>query len=191
VGGTRPVHVDFRLVAATNRDLQAAIAAGAFRRDLYYRLNVVSLALAPLRDRREDIVPLANWFLRRHRDAAARPIAGFSPDALTALSTYDWPGNVRELENAVEYAVILGQEAMIGPDDLPDAVAEGLVAGGRTRPVTLRFRDTIERAKVDLVTRALEESRGNHTAAARLLGLHPNYLHRLLRNLKMRPARTP
>ncbi len=108
VGGTRPVHVDFRLLAATNRDLMAAIDEGRFRHDLYYRLNVVSLEMPSLRERREDVAPLADWFLRRHRDKARRHLAGFSPDVVEALSAYDWPGNVRELENAIEHAVILG-----------------------------------------------------------------------------------
>jgi transcriptional regulator with GAF, ATPase, and Fis domain len=193
VGGTRPLQVDFRLLAATNRDLKAAIDEGAFRRDLYYRLNVVSLAMPPLRERRDDIVPLADWFLGRHRDKAARQLSGFSPEALFALTAYDWPGNVRELENAVEHAVILGQDETIGLDDLPDVVAERLVSdtgsGGSGGAARLPFRESIEHAKVELVTKALEESGGNHTAAAHLLGLHPNYLHRLIRNLQMRPAR--
>ena len=188
VGGTRSVRVDFRLLAATNRDLKAAIDEGVFRRDLYYRLNVVSIAMPPLRERRDDIVLLAAWCLGRHRDTATRRLSGFSPEALAALSAYDWPGNVRELENAVEHAVILGQDETIGLDDLPDIVAERLVSDAEGRAtLRLRFRDSIEQAKVVLVTKALDESGGNHTAAAHLLGLHPNYLHRLIRNLRMRP----
>jgi len=189
VGGTRPVHVDFRLLAATNRDLKSAVEQGTFRRDLYYRLNVVSLEMPPLRDRREDLVALAGWFLRRHRDKAGRQISGFSPEVLAALATYDWPGNVRELENAIEHAVILGQDSTIALDDLPDAVAGQSTAdrgsGGVDRG---GFRESIEQAKVALVRNAFAESGGNHTAAARLLGLHPNYLHRLMRNLKIRTA---
>jgi Nif-specific regulatory protein len=189
VGGTKPVRVDFRLLAATNRVLKAAIDEGRFRQDLYYRLNVVSLEMPPLRDRREDVVPLADWFLRRHRDKARRHLSGFSPDVLEALSTYEWPGNVRELENAVEHAVILGLEESIVLDDLPDVVAGRFASSGpgeARAPVT--FREAIEQAKVDLISNALKENGGNHTAAARQLGLHPNYLHRLIRNLKMRRA---
>jgi transcriptional regulator with GAF, ATPase, and Fis domain len=189
VGGTRPIHVDFRLLAATNRDLAAAIDEGGFRRDLYYRLNVVSLSMPPLKERRDDLGPLAHWFLRRHRGKSQRVISGFSPEALAALSAYEWPGNVRELENAVEYAVILGQDETIGLDDLPDVVAEQLTSHPDGAAARFRFRDAIERAKTALVTEALEASGGNHTAAAHLLGLHPNYLHRLIRNLKMRPRR--
>jgi len=186
VGGTRPVHVDFRLLAATNRDLKAAIDEGRFRHDLYYRLNVVSLEMPPLRERRDDVAPLAAWFLKRHRDKARRTLSGFSPEALEALTAYDWPGNVRELENAVEHAVILGLEDSIVLDDLPEAVAGRFspADSGERQPGS--FREAVEQAKVDLVTRALKESHGNYTAAARQLGLHPNYLHRLIRNLKMK-----
>jgi len=187
VGGTRPVHVDFRLLAATNRDLIAAIDQGRFRHDLYYRLNVVSLEMPSLRERREDVAPLADWFLRRHRDKARRHLSGFSPDVLEALSAYDWPGNVRELENAIEHAVILGLEDSIVLDDLPDVVA-GRFAPSRpgAQPAPVTFREAIEQAKVDLIAKALKESGGNHTTAARQLGLHPNYLHRLIRNLGIR-----
>jgi transcriptional regulator with GAF, ATPase, and Fis domain len=189
VGGTKSVRVDFRLLAATNRDLKTAIDEGRFRQDLYYRLNVVSLEMPPLRDRREDVVPLADWFLRRHRDKARRHLSGFSPDVLEALSTYDWPGNVRELENAIEHAVILGLEESIVLDDLPDVVAGRFASSGPGEPrAPVTFREAIEQAKVDLISNALKENGGNHTAAARQLGLHPNYLHRLIRNLKMRRA---
>jgi transcriptional regulator with GAF, ATPase, and Fis domain len=187
VGGTRPVQVDFRLLAATNRDLKAAIDEGRFRQDLYYRLNVVALEMPPLRERAEDVPALADWFLRRHRDQSRRPLKGFSPEVLEALSAYDWPGNVRELENAVEHAVILGVEDAIVLDDLPDEVAGRFALRGsaepRSRPT---FRKAIEQAKIDLIAGALKESGDNHSAAARQLGLHPNYLHRLMRNLKMR-----
>jgi len=187
VGGTRPVRVDFRLLAATNRDLTAAITESRFRHDLYYRLNVVSLEMPPLRERREDVAPLANWFLQRHRDKARRHVSGFSPEVVEALSTYEWPGNVRELENAVEHAVILGLEESILLDDLPDAVAGRFASSASSgRPSRLRFRDAIERTKMDMITAALTASGGNHAAAARQLGLHPNYLHRLIRTFKIR-----
>jgi Nif-specific regulatory protein len=189
VGGTRRVQVDFRLVAATNCDLGAAIESGAFRRDLYYRLNVVSLAMPPLRERRGDIPLLASFFVRRHGDKAKRPVSGFSAEALACLAAYDWPGNVRELENAIEQAVVLGSDALIAPEDLPDAVAE---AGSSGPPMgaggSMRFHDAIKQAKKDLILRAVEEAGGNYNAAARLLGLHPNYLHRLIRNLELKAA---
>jgi transcriptional regulator with GAF, ATPase, and Fis domain len=188
VGGTKPVRVDFRLMAATNRDLKAAIDSGGFRRDLYYRLNVVSLSIPQLRDRREDVPLLASWFLRRHSDRAKRQVAGFSPEALACLMAYEWPGNVRELENAVEHAVVLGQDLLILSEDLPDAVAEAASSATAT-DASLHFHTAIQRAKKDLIVRAVQEAGGNYSAAARLLGLHPNYLHRLSRSLQLKPAR--
>jgi len=184
VGGTKALHVDFRLVAATNRDLKAAIDAGLFRADLFYRLNVVSLAMPPLRDRRDDIPSLAHAFLRRQAANTTRVVTGFSVEALACLTAYDWPGNVRELENAVEHAVVLGQDALIQADDLPDVVAESAAPAAAAAAVAAsRFHESIRQAKKDLIVRALQESGGHPSAAARSLGLHPNYLHRLIRNL--------
>jgi two-component system, NtrC family, response regulator HydG len=191
VGGTREVHVDFRLVAATNRDLVSAIEAGLFRRDLYYRLNVVSLSMPPLRERRDDIPLLAHAFLRRQSENAKREILGFSDEALACLTAYDWPGNVRELENAIEHAIVLGRDSFIRPDDLPDAVAESAaVSGSGAGAGPLRFHDAVRRTKIDVIERALAQAGGHPNAAARLLGLHPNYLHRLIRNLQLRSGRT-
>jgi transcriptional regulator with PAS, ATPase and Fis domain len=191
VGGTRQVRVDFRLVAATNRDLVAAIDGGAFRRDLYYRLNVESLSMPPLRERREDIALLANTFLRRQSEKAKRQVVGFSDEALACLMGYDWPGNVRELENAIEHAVVLGQDSLVRPDDLPEAVAEaGSSTSSSAASGTLGFHEAVRRTKIDVIERALAQSGGHPVAAARLLGLHPNYLHRLIRNLQLKNGRT-
>ena len=189
VGGTKCVKVDFRLLAATNRDLEEAIEAGQFRRDLFYRLNVVSLALPALHDRRADIPLLAGWFIRRYASKAKRAVAGFSSDALACLTAYEWPGNVRELENAIEHAVVLGLDPVIARDDLPDAVAEAgspTGAGTAAHPAAARFHDTIKQTKKDLIIRAVGEADGNYNAAARLLGLHPNYLHRLIKNFQLK-----
>ena len=190
VGGTRSIAVDFRLLAATNCDLEQAIAAGTFRRDLYYRLNVVSLAVPALRERPEDIPLLADHFARRHAASMKRRVTGVSADALTYLMAYDWPGNVRELENAIERAVVLGSTDLIVPDDLPEALIEagpataaGAVAGLGGTP----FHDAIRQAKKELIVKAFAAARGSYSAAARLLGLHPNYLHRLVRNLNLKP----
>jgi Nif-specific regulatory protein len=191
VGGTRPVHVNFRLIAATNRDLEAAIAAGAFRRDLYYRLNVISLETPPLRERPEDIPVLAYFLARRHAQALNRPIFGISAEAMACMTAYEWPGNVRELNNAIEHAVVLGSTPSILPEDLPDAVAEAIVPPAASAPDAANagvehFHDAVKRAKRDLIRKAIEHSGGNYSAAARLLGLHPNYLHRLVRNLHLK-----
>ncbi len=122
VGGTRPIKLDVRLIAATNRDLKEASRTGAFRSDLYYRLNVVSLHMPALRERREDIPLLAAFFAAQHGEKVKRRVAGISPEAQACLLRYDWPGNVRELENAIERAVVLGSTEVILAEDLPDSI---------------------------------------------------------------------
>jgi two-component system, NtrC family, response regulator HydG len=188
VGGTRRVSVDFRLIAATNRNLEEAIAQGAFRRDLYYRLNVVALAMPPLRERPEDIPLLAQYFIRHHAGRVKRRVSGIAPAALACLSKYDWPGNVRELENAIERAVVLGSTDLILLEDLPDAVVDAGAESTTAVPASTssRFHDVITQSKKDLILRVFEQAGGNYTAAAQLLGLHPNYLHRLIRNLNLK-----
>ena len=190
VGGTRRVAVDFRLIAATNRNLEEAIVQGTFRRDLYYRLNVVALVMPSLRDRADDIPLLAQYFIRRHAGRVKRRVSGISPAALACLIKYDWPGNVRELENAIERAAVLGSTDVILLEDLPDAVVEaGAEAAGSTpTAASLRFHDVITQSKKDLILQVFEKAGGNYTAAAQLLGLHPNYLHRLIRNLNLKAS---
>ncbi len=183
VGGTRPVRVDFRLIAATNRDLESAARAGAFRQDLYYRLNVVSLVLPPLRERREDIPLLAEYFVRKHAARSGRRVDAIEPEALSRLSRYDWPGNVRELENAIEQALALGVSAHITAEDLPSNLT---AQSSPPHPSSLNYHATIEGTKRDLILRAFAEAEQNHSAAARLLGVHPNYLHRLVKNFDLR-----
>ncbi len=193
VGRPRKVRVDFRLVAATNRDLKSSSAAGTFRRDLYYRINVVSIDLPPLRDRRDDIPLLASYFARKHGEQAKRRISGFSAEALRCLTAYDWPGNVRELDNAIERAVVLGSTPLILPEDLPDAVVEAAPSNGGSAAAAASseiagFHETVKQAKKDVIVRAVEHAGGNYTAAARMLGVHPNYLHRLIKNLQLKAA---
>jgi transcriptional regulator with GAF, ATPase, and Fis domain len=125
VGGTLTVKLDIRLVAATNRDLEDEVRKKTFRQDLYYRLNVVTLKSPPLRDRTEDIIPLASHFARRFAERCGRPISGISPEARAYLLSYSWPGNVRELENTMERAVVLGSSDVILPEDLPENIREG------------------------------------------------------------------
>jgi Nif-specific regulatory protein len=183
VGGSRTIKVSIRVIAATNRDLPEEVKRGTFRQDLFYRLNVVSLTTPALRERRGDIPMLANHFLQKHRKHCARRITGFSDDAMACLVSYDWPGNVRELENAVERAIVLGASEQILSDDLPDPLAESAPTMSGSRP---KFHETIQEIKRQLVTKALEEADGNHVQAASRLGLHPNNLHRLIKNLKLR-----
>ena len=184
VGGTRTLKVDIRLIAATNKDLEEAIRQGTFRQDLYYRLNVVSLSMPPLRERREDIPLLANYFVQRYSDKCNRRVRGISTEARARLTNYDWPGNVRELENAIERAVVLGTTDMILPEDLPEAALETALpamGGG-----VANYHEAVTEAKKELILKAFEQAGGNYTEAAKLLGVHPNYLHRLIRNMNLK-----
>ena len=182
VGGTKTIKVDIRVIAATNRDLEAAIKAGGFRQDLYYRLNVLTLETPSLRDRREDIAPLAAWFAQRFAKLTGRRIRGLSDRARACLLAYDWPGNVRELENAVERAVVLGSADMILAEDLPDAVVES----EPVKTASGSFHEAVRETKKQLILNALDQASGNVTEAAKLLDLHPNYLHRLVTQLQLR-----
>jgi transcriptional regulator with GAF, ATPase, and Fis domain len=184
VGGTRTIKLDVRLIAATNRDLEEAVKKGAFREDLFYRLNVVALRMPALRERREDIPLLASYFAAKYAKRANRNVLGISPQARGCLTNYDWPGNVRELENAIERAVVLGSSDLILPEDLPESILEKAEPVGAA---TTTFHDALREAKKQLIVTAFEQANGNYTEAARQLGLHPNYLHRLIRNLNMKP----
>ena len=185
VGGTRTIKLDVRLIAATNRDLEEEVKKGRFREDLFYRLNVVSLRMPGLRERREDISLLASYFAAKYAKRANRTIVGISPQARAFLSGYDWPGNVRELENAIERAVVLGSSDLILPEDLPEVILEKAGPAGSTE--VNAFHDAVRDAKKHLIVTAVEHAGGNYTEAARMLGLHPNYLHRLIRNLNLKP----
>jgi len=197
VGGTRQIEVDVRVVAATNRDLPKAIDEGDFRRDLYYRLNVLAVALPPLRDRRGDVPLLARHFAARFADKLHRPVPAFSERALAALAAYSWPGNVREMANVIERAVVLGGdgaeggEAQIGRDDLPEEIVSGAVAGevsgtGADGGSATTYHAVLTATKKRLVLDAVRAAGGNVTKAAEQLDLHPNYLHRLITQLELR-----
>ena len=181
VGGTVTIKVDLRVIAATNKNLEEAIEAGEFRQDLYYRLNVVSLEMPPLRDRREDIMLLANYFADKYGTRCNRKLKGFSPEARACLTSYDWPGNVRELENAVERAVVLGTTDQILAEDLPEALLEreGTVAA------PTNYHVAVAQTKKQIILDAMDQASGNFAAAAKLLGVHPTYLQRLVRNLNL------
>jgi Nif-specific regulatory protein len=183
VGGLRTIKADVRLIAATNRDLEEAIQNGTFRRDLYYRLNVVSVVLPPLRERREDITPLANYLVCKHARNAVRQVLGIAEEARVYLMNYDWPGNVRELENAIERAVVLGSTDLILPDDLPENVVETDVGEA---PSSGGFHTLVREAKKQIVLKTLAQVDGNYVQAAKLLCLHPSNLHRLIRTLNLK-----
>jgi len=189
VGGTRSQAVDIRLIAATNRDLPRGIAEGTFRADLYYRLNVVSIAMPPLRERREDIPLLASHFASLHGLAVRGKVVGISPEARALLARYDWPGNVRELGNAVERAVVLGLDDTIHPEDLPETLLETASASSidaAEGPAATRYHDAVNDLKRRLIVDAVRESGGTITRAAERLGLHPNHLHRVITSLGLR-----
>jgi transcriptional regulator with GAF, ATPase, and Fis domain len=183
VGGTHPIKVDIRLVAATNCNLEEAVQNGAFRQDLYYRLAVVKMAMPALRDHREDIPMLARHFVQKHAKRCkvkARPI---SREALACLVNYDWPGNVRELENAIERALVLGSSEMILPEDLPESLLERTPSAEMTEA---KYHAAVKELKKQLILDAVEQTRGSYADAAKILGVHPNYLHRLIRNLELK-----
>ena len=183
VGGTRTISVDIRLVAATNRDLAEEVKAGTFRQDLYYRLNVVSLEMPPLRERREDIPMLAEYFVQKSAKKCKVKVKPISPEAMACLENYDWPGNVRELENAVERALVLSPSEEIRPEDLPESVLEKDPPPGISAP---QYHTAVKELKKKLILQAVADAKGSYTDAARILGVHPNYLHRLIRNLAMK-----
>ncbi len=182
VGGTKTQRLDVRLIAATNRDLAAEVHRGAFREDLYHRLNVVSLRTPPLREHREDIPLLARQFVARAGARCGRRVEGISPEAERCLAAYGWPGNVRELENAIERAVVLGESEQILPEDLPESVLE--IAA--PPDLASAYQASVGGAKRECILRAWTEAGGDYKAAAERLGLHPNSLLRLVRNLGLR-----
>ena len=176
VGATERVRIDLRIIAATNRDLESAIRAGAFRQDLYFRLNVVQLKLPPLRERKSDIPLLVNFFLEKFSDPQ-RPIRTISEDAMRRLMAYDWPGNVRELENAVERAVALGSGPILHIADLPS----NLQQGSSENLLESNELTTLEEMERRFILRALRETNGDKLAAARLLGIGKTTLYRKLK----------
>ncbi len=182
LGGTRPVKLHARVLAATNKDLEAAIKSGEFRQDLFFRLNVVSIAVPPLRKHREDIPLLAIYFATKYAQKCNRPFKGITPEARALLMNYDWPGNIRELENAIEHAIVLGASDEIRPEDLPEALLEQPA----TKSEGTKYHAAISDLKKRLIRDALAEANGSYTDAAKILGVHPNYLHRLIRNLEMK-----
>ena len=169
-----------RVIAATNGDLGAAVKNGAFRDDLYHRLNVVAITLPPLRQRKEDIPILADFFLRKYASATRRNVTAISDGARARMLAYDWPGNVRELANAIERAVVLGSGAVLEASDLQ----VGLESESTATPVeNVTYHEGISAARKQLVVGALRKTNGNRAAAARLLGLESKYFLKLIKSL--------
>jgi two-component system response regulator AtoC len=176
VGGNDPIAVDVRLVAATNRDLRKLVAEGGFRDDLYYRLNVVTIVVPPLRERASDILLLAQHFLETFARRSGRPVKRLSPEASALLTAYHWPGNVRELENVIERAVALSAAETLVPDDFPPHLRDEPGRG----PSLPADRMTLDELKRWYVNKVLEEAGGNKLRAAELLGIDRRTLYRIL-----------
>jgi Nif-specific regulatory protein len=182
VGGTQPIKVDVRVIAATNQDLKAAMKDGRFRKDLFFRLNVVSVVIPPLRERREDIPALAKFFVGRYASEMKRPRLDIHKEAVEALRHYDWPGNVRELANVVERAVVLAIGDAITVDDL---TLEGEDTNGRPSEtlMLLPFHESVEHFKRMRLQEAIAKAGGSKTKAAQALQLQPTYLSRLCKQM--------
>lgn len=180
VGGNKGINVDVRIIAATNRDLTKAIHEGGFREDLFFRLNVVAISLPTLRERREDVPSLAQFFLRRYCQIVKKPLMKISPQAMDKLTAYHWPGNVRELGNMIERAVVLARGSEVMAEDLP---LQQLGVSSNEGCLCKDYHDAIRTYQRDLIQKTLEKSGGNQVKAAELLGLQRTYLARLIKKL--------
>jgi transcriptional regulator with PAS, ATPase and Fis domain len=176
VGGTRPIKVDVRFVAATNQNVRTVIAEGRFREDLYYRLNIMEISIPPLRDRREDIPPLCSYFLEKHLPKSNKKITGFTKEAMQVLMHYSFPGNVRELENIIERAIILEKGPLITPESLPQTIKMFQIE--TIEPDRVK---TIEELNKEYAEKVLEMFGGNRSKVAELLGISRTSLWRILK----------
>jgi Nif-specific regulatory protein len=182
VGGTETLKSDVRLIAATNKSMQEAVASGVFREDLFYRLNVFTITLPPLRDRQEDISPLAEYFLQKYANLHRKPGRSISSAALDSLLRHPWPGNVRELENAIERAVVVCGQPVVEEAHLPEAIR----TTGEERPVRkLTLSEAVERLEQELIEAALRESSGNLARASRVLGTTERILRYKVQKYKL------
>jgi transcriptional regulator with GAF, ATPase, and Fis domain len=199
LGDTSPRKVDVRIVAATNIDLKEAVRQGSFREDLYYRLAVVPIELPPLRERREDILPLAQHFIRKYNEENGRHVSEqLAPDVLALFEQYPWPGNVRELENVIERAVVIAPGSEITRTCLPTDVADPqrspggapLSASGGAVDISrgVNFYDEVRRFEIDIIRRALDQTGGHQSRAARLLGMNATTLNSKIKtyNIQLR-----
>jgi transcriptional regulator with GAF, ATPase, and Fis domain len=182
VGGTQSIPLKARVLAATNKNLEQGVKTGEFRQDLYYRLNVVSVTVPPLREHSEDIPLLALFFASKYAQKNKRPFKGISSEARSLLMGYSWPGNVRELENAIEHAIVLGLTDEILREDLPN----GILEEQSEKLEGARYHGVLNQSKKEMILAALQETKGSYPEAAKLLGIHPKYLHRLARNLDLK-----
>ncbi len=180
LGSSRTIKVDIRVIAATNKDLAKEVREGRFREDLFYRLNVVPITMPPLRERKEDIPPLADHFLAVYRKKNGKPLKGISGKALDLLVRYDWPGNIRELENCIERGVVMAREEMITPVDLPPQIQRLSGEGGKEGSTILCGMSLAEMER-GLIVKTLAETDGNRTRAAEILGINRRTLQNKLK----------
>jgi two-component system response regulator HydG len=180
--GGRTVKVELRLVAATNKDLDEEVREGRFREDLFYRLNVITVHVPPLRERSDDIPLLADFFLRRYADKNAKDIAGFTRAAMDRMTAYHWPGNVRELENAVERAVVLTKERAIGEEVLPRGLLDAPASNGQT--ITVAVGTPLDEVERRLIFETLKRTKGDKRLAAQLLGIATRTIYRRLESFR-------
>jgi transcriptional regulator with PAS, ATPase and Fis domain len=192
VGGKDWIPIDVRVVAATNQNLAEAVKHDEFRQDLYYRLNVVAIQLPPLRERKDDIPLLAQYFLKNYREENGKTISAISDKAMDLLCSYAWPGNIRELENAIEQAVALSYQPVLTPEDLPRDVREyeaNAFATPASQKDPFQFSDSpsLEEVKKRYVLRVLKQTRGNVSATARILNVDRRSLYRMLARYRVAP----
>ncbi len=183
LGGTETIAVDVRVIAATSTPLDTALEEASFREDLFYRLNVVSISLPPLRDRKEDIPELVGYFLRKFCKREAKPQKYLDPEALTTLIQYDWPGNIRQLENVIERMVVLEEAKTILPQHIPESVRKGEAEEAPVGQPSLKgaLEETTARMEKEMIVNALTQTKGNRTKAAQLLGISRRTLQKKLK----------
>lgn len=176
VGDSKTIKVDVRVIAATNQNLQELIAQGKFRKDLYYRLNIINIEIPPLRERKGDITLLVEEFIRKHAKHTSKKIEGVSDQALRMLRDYHWPGNIRELENAIERAIILSKDKLIIPDDFPLSLQA--VKGASDCESNLKLKNALQSPEKDLILKALDSTNWNRNETARILGINRTTLYK-------------
>ncbi|MBA3584434.1 MAG: sigma-54-dependent Fis family transcriptional regulator, partial [Gemmatimonadetes bacterium] len=189
VGGEKTIHVDVRIISATNRDLAPLVADGSFREDLFYRLHIIPIGVPPLRERKEDILPLVTHFIRSISNEIGKPIEGISESALDLLHAYEWPGNIRELENMLERAIVLSDGNVLGAEAFPlDRRAAPRQAGAPQSPPQvgeIPLDAALERLERSMIERALKEARGVKTKTAELLGIKTSALYYKLEKYRL------
>jgi len=189
LGGLKDIRVDLRFVAATNKNLREAVKEGAFRQDLYFRLNVIQIVIPPLRERKEDILPLLNFFIDHYNRKFKRRIEGVSPETAELMLAHDWPGNVRELRNAIERAMILEESSLITPTSLPISISHSEFKQPAGPEPLLEMPDeglSLVESERQLLARALEKTNGNQTQAARLLRITRDTLRYKMKKYNLR-----